>query len=87
MEYARGRDVYELKFSGERASEPVIVELYKRFGLTANVLYGNVEYLQNTPLGTMLVSFDGTDRIAEAKEFLRGEGISMQQVNTGERES
>nr|WP_274963972.1 ATP-binding cassette domain-containing protein [Bifidobacterium crudilactis] len=87
MEYAKGRDVYELKFSGERASEPVIVELYKRFGLTANVLYGNVEYLQNTPLGTMLVSFDGTDRIAEAKEFLRGEGISMQQVNTGERES
>jgi D-methionine transport system ATP-binding protein len=87
LEYAKGQDIFELKFSGERASEPVIVELYKQFGLTTNVLYGSVEYLQNTPLGTMLVSFDSSDRIAEVKEFLRGEGISMQQVNAGERES
>jgi D-methionine transport system ATP-binding protein len=87
MEYAKGLDVYELRFSGERASQPVIVELYKRFGLTTNVLYGNVEYLQNTPLGTMLVSFDNADRLDEAKAFLAGEGISIQQVETGERES
>ncbi|MFT8788395.1 MAG: ATP-binding cassette domain-containing protein [Bifidobacterium psychraerophilum] len=85
VEYAKGRKVYELKFSGERASEPVIVELYKRFGLTTNVMYGNVEYLQNTPLGTMLVTFDNDDHLDSAKEFLNGEGISIQQVNTGER--
>lgn len=33
----------------------------------------------------MLVTFDNDDHLDSAKEFLNGEGISIQQVNTGER--
>lgn len=45
--------VYELKFSN--ATEPIIIELYKRFAVTADILYGNIEFLQNVPIGTMIV--------------------------------
>ena len=49
--------VYELKFSN--ATEPIIIELYKRFAVTADILYGNIEFLQNVPIGTMIVTLEG----------------------------
>lgn len=80
LKYVHGDDVYALRFAGDKASEPILIDLYKRFGLTANILYANVEYLQNKPLGTMLVTFDSAERVAEATEHLRGEGIEMEKV-------
>lgn len=45
-----------LNFSN--ATEPVIIELYKRFVVTADILYGNIEFLQNVPIGTMIVTLE-----------------------------
>lgn len=80
LEHAAGDDVYELRFSGSRASEPILIDIYKRFGLTANILYANIEYLQNKPLGTMLVTFDSSDQLDEVQLHLRKDGISMSKV-------
>ena len=77
---AGDKDVYEIRFIGERASEPVIVDLYKRFGLTANVLYGDVEYLQGKPMGVMLVSFDDASRLEEASEYLNSLGCTIANI-------
>ncbi|MFT8357743.1 methionine ABC transporter ATP-binding protein [Bifidobacterium aquikefiri] len=80
LEHVVGEDVYELRFSGSRASEPILIDIYKRFGLTANILYANVEYLQNKPLGTMLVTFDSSDQLGEVEQHLQQDGISMSKV-------
>ncbi|MFT8356158.1 MAG: ATP-binding cassette domain-containing protein [Bifidobacterium aquikefiri] len=80
LEHVAGEDVYELRFSGSRASEPILIDIYKRFGLTANILYANVEYLQNKPLGTMLVTFDSSDQLGEVEQHLQQDGISMSKV-------
>jgi D-methionine transport system ATP-binding protein len=50
------KTVYELKFSD--ASDSIIIELYKRFAVTANILYGNIEFLQDVPIGTLLVTLE-----------------------------
>ncbi|GAB2026390.1 ATP-binding cassette domain-containing protein [Lactovum odontotermitis] len=81
-----GASVYELKFSGESSSEPVIIELFKRFGLTASILYGNIEYIQNTPLGTLLVSFDKEVNFAEISDYLDGQNVRIRQVDKSEVE-
>ncbi|MDR2977687.1 MAG: ATP-binding cassette domain-containing protein [Streptococcaceae bacterium] len=81
-----GQIVYELKFSGASSSEPVIIEIFKRFGLTASILYGNIEYIQNTPLGTLLVSFDGNVDFDQVSEYLNGQNVKIRQVNKAENE-
>ncbi|MFT8704273.1 methionine ABC transporter ATP-binding protein [Bifidobacterium aquikefiricola] len=80
LEHAAGEPVYELRFSGNRASEPILIDIYKRFGLTANILYANIEYLQNKPLGTMLVTFDSSEQLDEVERHLHKDGISMSKV-------
>ncbi|WP_183538330.1 methionine ABC transporter ATP-binding protein [Lactovum miscens] len=74
--------IYELKFSGQSSSEPVIIELFKRFSLTANILYGNIEYIQNVALGTLLVKFDHEPNFLEVKSYLSGEHVKISKLET-----
>jgi D-methionine transport system ATP-binding protein len=72
-------DIYELIFSGSKASDPVIIELYKQYDLTASILYGNVEYIQNEPLGILLVKFDkslGDD----VKSYLDSQSVRLRKL-------
>jgi D-methionine transport system ATP-binding protein len=78
--------VYELKFSN--ASEPVIIELYKRFGVVADILYGNIEFLQDVPIGTLLVTFEneragGLD-LPVLTSYLAEQGVRISEVKRTE---
>jgi D-methionine transport system ATP-binding protein len=86
FENSPGVSIYELKFSGESSSAPVIIELFKRFGLTASILYGNIEYIQNIPLGTLLVSFDKTVDFGQISEYLNGQNVKIRLVERAEVE-
>ncbi|GFH42859.1 methionine import ATP-binding protein MetN 1 [Lactococcus hodotermopsidis] len=70
--------VYELKFSNAQAS--VIIELYKRFGVTANILYGNIEFLQDVPIGTLLVTFEGDFTLSEIMAYLTSQDVRIAEV-------
>ncbi|PWG00142.1 methionine ABC transporter ATP-binding protein [Levilactobacillus bambusae] len=48
-----------LEYVGTAADAPLITELYKRYGVVSNILYGNVEILQGTPLGNLIVVMTG----------------------------
>ena len=74
------RDIYELKFSGQRTSQPVIVDLFKKFNLVTTILYGDIEYIQNVPLGTLLVSFDGAVDLEQVQKYLQAEGVLFRKV-------
>ncbi|ADG41058.1 MULTISPECIES: methionine ABC transporter ATP-binding protein [Leuconostoc] len=50
-----------LSYVGDTTDEPLIASLFRDFQVTANILYGNVEILQNTPVGALLVILSGTD--------------------------
>lgn len=51
------KPLYELKFPN--ATGAVIIELFKRFAVTADILYGNIEFLQDVPIGTLIVTLEG----------------------------
>lgn len=68
-----------ITYIGESTSLPLIAQLYARFGITTNILYGNVEILQNTPIGNLIVVFSGeADKRAEAIAYLEQSDVTVQ---------
>lgn len=76
------KTVYELKFSN--AAEPIIIELYKRFAVTADILYGNIEFLQDVPIGTLLVTLEDANgqepSLTEVSAYLAEQGVRISKV-------
>ena len=76
------KTVYELKFSN--AAEPIIIELYKRFAVTADILYGNIEFLQDVPIGTLLVTLEDASgqepSLTEVSAYLAEQGVRISKV-------
>lgn len=49
----------QLSYAGSSTDEPLISTLFKDFNVSANILFGNVEILQNTPVGTLITILSG----------------------------
>lgn len=49
----------ELSYVGDQTEQPLIAQLFSRFQVTTNILYGNVEMIQNVALGTIIVILTG----------------------------
>lgn len=58
-----GRDasskLIRLFFDGERAKEPVISRMIKRFEIEANILFGSLDCIQNKMIGNLVVELTG----------------------------
>ena len=64
---------------GEQTNEPLIAQLYSRYQVTTNILYGNVEFLQNTPIGSLIVILSGElHQRQQALRHLQQQGVSVQ---------
>lgn len=48
-----------LSFIGENAGAPVISNLIKQFDVNVNILHGQIDRIQATPYGTLIISIDG----------------------------
>jgi D-methionine transport system ATP-binding protein len=51
--------VLRLVFLGARAEEPVLNEVTRRFSVHPNILHGRIEYIDDRPIGILIVSLDG----------------------------
>lgn len=56
----------QLKYAGASTDEPVLNEIYKEYGVTANILYGNIEIIEHTPVGEMVVILSGDQASLDA---------------------
>ena len=79
----------ELNYVGSQTNEPLIAQLYSKYQVTANILYGNIEWLQETPIGSLVVTLAG-DSIQKRKalDYLIQLGIKvnlLQKHETQER--
>ena len=63
-------NLYLMTFKEEKAYDPVIAQVSKHFSNTSlSILAGNIEYIQNKPLGRLLISLRGDDE-RERQEVL-----------------
>ncbi len=54
-----GEKMVQLKYAGHATDEPLLNQVYKNHQVTANILYANIEILDNTPVGEMVVILSG----------------------------
>ena len=66
----------ELSYVGDQTNEPLIAQLFSRYQVTTNILYGNVEILQDVPIGSLIVSLSGAyGQRKRALDFLADQGV------------
>lgn len=67
-----------LTYSGNSTNEPLITTLYQKYEVVANILYGNVEILQGTEVGSLLVILSGSaDGLAAGLQSLKDQGVTV----------
>ena len=63
--------VWCLTYRGAVAGEPLMSELYRRFEVKANIIYGNIDYFKQCIVGKLGVAIEGrADQIEKARQFL-----------------
>lgn len=71
--------VWLLTYRGRVAGESLMTELYKRFGVEANIVYGNIDFLKGETLGKLGVGIKGSlDNIESARQFLLANGVTVE---------
>lgn len=75
---APDQEIFELVYSLDNVTQSIIIELYKQLGISASMLYGNVELLAGEAIGTLLVLVSGSSSQRQnAQEFLKKTGVAV----------
>ncbi|MGV3322979.1 methionine ABC transporter ATP-binding protein [Streptococcus hyovaginalis] len=81
---AKGSLLVQLNYAGTSTDEPILNDIYNRFQVTANILYGNIEILDHTPVGEMVVILSGTlDNLSAAQDAITKAGIELTILKRG----
>ncbi len=59
-------------YNGKRAEEPILSDAIRIFGININVLHGKIEYIDEKPLGILILNIDAkASKIEEILTYLR----------------
>lgn len=76
----------ELSYVGDQTSEPLIAELFSKYQVKTNILYGNVEIIQDTPFGSLIVTFSGDlNQRQAAYDYLSEQGVYIHILKQAEK--
>lgn len=77
--------ILELSYLGTSTTKPLIVEIYEQFKVKTSILWGNIEFISNIPLGTLIVKIKGDEEnLKSAFHFLEKEGVRLSNINLSE---
>ncbi|KXO15998.1 ABC transporter, ATP-binding protein [Clostridiales bacterium KA00134] len=77
--------ILELSYLGTSTTKPLIVEIYERFKVKTSILWGNIEFISNIPLGSLIVKIKGDEEnLKSAFHFLEKEGVRLSNINLSE---
>ncbi|TQR45507.1 methionine ABC transporter ATP-binding protein [Paenibacillus popilliae] len=73
----------KISYIGDSTSEPIISALTARYRVTTNILYANVEILQQTPIGNLIVVMSGsTSDLEAALEYLQSIQVAVEMIDS-----
>lgn len=55
--------IVQITFRGETAEEGIIAETLRKFDVNINILHGQITYIQDQPLGTLIIEITGEDHL------------------------
>lgn len=73
--------IVKIGFFGEITTQPIIATMVKKFGINANILFGNIDYIQDDQYGVLIVELNGQNgRANEALDYLKGLGLKVEVI-------
>jgi len=70
-----------ISFTGKITGEAFISKISRLFKIDASILFGNIEIIQNVPVGNLIVKFGGnSDNIKHAIEYLEEHNIPVEVI-------
>lgn len=74
--------IYQLIYSIANVTKTIIIDLYREIDVEASMLYGNVELLDDEPIGTLLVLVKGdSEKQQQTVQFLEKEQVAVTRLN------
>lgn len=71
-----GGKVYRLLFLGESTGDALISDISRRFNVNSNIIFGNIVFFQDEPVGSLYVVIQGIDRdIDAAVKYIEGKKV------------
>lgn len=71
-----------ISFIGNVAGEPVISSLIRKFQVDVNIIYANLDYIKDTPFGSLIIDLMGENQnVGAAMRFLEAQGLKMEVLN------
>lgn len=68
-----------VSFIGASAGEPVISSMIRQYDVEANILYGNIDRVKDTPFGNLALELMGSpDMIDSGLAYLRNRGLEIE---------
>ncbi|MGI6549479.1 MAG: methionine ABC transporter ATP-binding protein [Syntrophomonadales bacterium] len=68
-----------VSFIGASAGEPIISSMIRQYDVEANILYGNIDRVQDTPFGNLALELIGSpDMIDSGLAYLRNRGLEIE---------
>jgi D-methionine transport system ATP-binding protein len=75
-----GRRLVELTFVGEKAGQPVLTTMARRFEVDANLMEGSLDRVAGAPVGRLLFELTGEpEAVTRALAFLREQGLTVEE--------
>jgi D-methionine transport system ATP-binding protein len=73
--------IVRLSFVGHSTEEPVISEMIQRFKIDVSILYGNMDHIQATPFGTLLIELAGEQHLLQqALHYLQTRQLGIEVI-------
>lgn len=72
----------KISYIGDNTTEPIISAISANYGVATNILFGNVEVLQQTAIGNLIVVFSGEEeKLQQAIHYLNVNHVSIEYIN------
>ncbi|MFC3932019.1 methionine ABC transporter ATP-binding protein [Streptococcus dentapri] len=72
-----------LRYAGTAADEPLLNAIYRQYEVSSNILYANIEILDDTPVGEMIVVLSG-QQVSSALSAIEAADVSVSILKGGQ---
>ncbi|ADL13557.1 methionine ABC transporter ATP-binding protein [Acetohalobium arabaticum] len=71
----------KVSFIGESVGQPIISKVIKEFGVDANILYGNIDKIQEVHFGILLIELTGNDfQVKQTIDYLQQQDLQIEVI-------
>ena len=84
VEIKENEKILKLKYLENSTTEPIISIISREFNVDANIIFGNIEIIQESPLGGLIVIIRGEeDQIHKVINYLKENNVEVEVIKDG----